>query len=119
MTTLGKVTAATAARLRAAHPDIPTERLPQIVLRSIIGGCVSVLGLVMIVAGGGVMLSLMLKNQTPSALGFTALGVMGMAGLFLFGWGLLTAAGRVVKKPLQLVVATFGGMVNVWRGRGL
>jgi hypothetical protein len=115
--TLQKITSATATRLREIHPEIPGERMDGIVARSIIGGIVSLVGFLLLGGSAGVAGYLMIKGHTPSTVGFIALGAGGMAGLFLFGWGLVTAAGRFVKQPLTFVTSTFGGVIDIWRGR--
>lgn len=112
-----KISEATAARLKAYHPDIPEERLPAIVARSLIGALLSLIGLALTGGATAVTLRLLALEKTPSALGFVALAVVGGTGLFLFGWGLLTAAGRLVKQPLQLAVATLKGVADVLRKR--
>ena len=112
-----KISEATAARLKAYHPDIPEERLPAIVARSLIGALLSIFGLALMGGATAVTLRLLALEKTPSALGLMALAVVGGVGMFLFGWGLLTAAGRLVKQPLQLVVATLRGMVDIYRGK--
>lgn len=112
-----KVSEATAARLKAFHPDIPEERLPAIVARSLIGALLSVVGLALMGAASVVTLSLLADGKAPGALGLTALAVLGALGAFLFAWGLLTAAGRLVKKPLELAIATMKGVFDVWRKR--
>lgn len=112
------ISEATAARLKALHPDIPEEKLPSIVARSLIGALLSIIGLALMGAAAVVTLRLLALEKTPSTLGFVALAVMGGLGVFFFGWGLLTAAGRLVKQPLQLAVATFRGAMDAWRGKG-
>lgn len=114
---MSELTTATAARLKAIHPDIPDEKLPAIVARSLIGALLSVVGLALMGAASIVTLGLLAEGKTPSALGLVALAVVGGLGAFLFGWGLLTAAGRLVKQPLALAVATLKGVVDVLRKR--
>lgn len=116
MSALGKVSQATAPKLKAFHPDIPDEKLPAIIARTFIGIFLVLVGLVLMGGAAGVLLSLVFKRQTPTVLEFSGLGGMGVAGLFLFFWGAITVAGRLVKQPLGLAVATFGGIVNIWRG---
>lgn len=112
-----KISEATAARLKALHPDIPEEKLPAIVGRSLIGAMLSIVGLALMGAASIVTLRLLALEKTPSALGFVALAAVGGSGAFFFGWGLLTAAGRLVKQPLALAVATLKGVVDVLRKR--
>lgn len=112
-----KISEATAHRLKALHPDIPEERLPAIVARSIIGLILAIVGLALMGAASAVTLRLLALEKTPSALGFMALALVGGAGAFFFGWGLLTGAGRLVGKPLQLALATLRGVADVWRNR--
>lgn len=114
---MSKISEATAAQLKRYHPDIPEERLPQIVARSLIGAMLSIIGLAFMGAAAIVTLRLLALEKTPSTLGFVALAIVGGLGVFFFGWGLLTAAGRLVKQPLQLAVATLRGMVDIYRGK--
>lgn len=114
---MSELSKATAARLKALHPDIPEERLPAIVARSLIGALLSIIGLALMGAASIVTLRLLALEKTPTTLGFIALASMGGSGAFLFGWGLLTAAGRLVKQPLALAVATLKGVADVLRKR--
>lgn len=112
-----KISEATASHLKALHPDIPEEKMPAIVARSLIGALLAIVGLAMNGAAVVIVLRLLALEKTPSMMGFVALAVVGGLGLFLFGWGLLTAAGRLVKQPLALAVATLRGVADVLRKR--
>lgn len=112
-----KISEATAHRLRALHPDIPEERLPAIVARSLVGAVLSIVGFLLMGGATMVTLKLLYEGKTPSVPGLLALAAVGVVGLFMLTVGLLTAAGRIVKQPLALALATMKGALDVWRGR--
>lgn len=111
-------TAATAAeRLRQLHPDVPPAIMPGIVQRSIIGGILVLVGVLLIAAAMYVGGRLLLGATAPTTTILVVLLVVFLTGLFLFAWGLIAASGKLLRHPLALTLATFEGAYKTIRRR--
>lgn len=111
-----QVTEQTASKLRDLHPDVPADKWLSIVGRSIVGAVLSLLGFGLLGGSAAIAGWMLVHDRTPTVLTFTALGTAFGAGLFLMVLGLVTAAGRILRQPLQLVSATFEAVWGaIWR----